>query len=76
MGISKESIGICLGNRFHAKLRIFGLEICKQSLQVKRCKAKIRADKANKIKTDINKSEHKLRQAGKYVFPQYFERRN
>jgi len=58
------------------KITHLRLEICKQSLRVKRCKAKIRADKANKTKTDINKSEHKLRQAGKYVFPKYFERQN
>ena len=46
MGASKESISnILIGNRFHVKLRILSPENCKQSLQVKRWKAEVTAEK-------------------------------
>jgi len=62
MEVSKESISkFFIGNRFHVKLRILSSEIRKQSLRVKSWKAKIRAEEVNKLKTKMNKSEHKLR---------------
>jgi len=46
MGVSKESISkFLIGNRFHVKLRILSPENCKQSLQVKRRKAEVTAEK-------------------------------
>ena len=46
MGVSKESISkFLVGNRFHVKLRILSPENCKQSLQVKRRKAEVTAEK-------------------------------
>ena len=46
MGVSKESISnFLIGNRFHVKLRILSPENCKQSLQVKRWKAEVTAEK-------------------------------
>jgi len=41
---------------------MLGPETYKQSLGVKCLKAKARAEKANKLKTKFDKSEHKLRQ--------------
>jgi len=62
MEVSKESIGKNLiENRFHVKLRICSPEICKQSLQVKSWKTKVKAEKANKLKAKMNKPENKLR---------------
>jgi len=46
---------VLIGNQFHVKLCIHSPENCKQSLQVKRYKAKARAEKANKLKTKRNK---------------------
>jgi len=44
--VSKESISkFLIGNRFHVKLRILSPENCKQSLQVKRWKAEVTAEK-------------------------------
>jgi len=62
MGVSKETISkLLIENRFHVKLRILSPEICKQSLRVKRRKAKVAAEKAHRLKTKMNKSKHKLR---------------
>jgi len=57
VSISKDS---CNRNRFHVTLHIPGPEICEQSLPVKRWKAEARAEKANKLKTKMNKSKRKL----------------
>jgi len=60
--MSKESISkFLIGSRFQVKLRILSPEICTQFLRVKGWKATDRAKKANKLKTKMNKSEHKLR---------------
>jgi len=47
-------------NRFHATLRILSPEIYKQCLRVKNCKARARAEKATKLKNEIqmHKSKH------------------
>jgi len=47
-------------NRFHVKLRIFSPEF-EAKLTDKSCKAKVRAKKANKLKTEVLKSEHNIR---------------
>jgi len=50
------------GNRFHVILRILSPENCYHSLLVKSWKAKVRAGKANKLKTKMNTQGHKPRQ--------------
>jgi len=62
--VGKELISknFLIGNRFHVTLRILNPKSCKQCLRLKSWKAKIRAEKANKLKTKMKKSEHKLQQ--------------
>jgi len=54
-GIDRQ---IDLRKRFHVILRILRPISCKQRLRVKIWKAEVRAEKANKLKTKMNKSEH------------------
>jgi len=71
--LNKQGIYICkflIGNQFHVTLRIVGPWICKQCLNANRWNVESRAEKANKLKSEVNISQHQLRQLKiwNYVF--------
>ena len=59
---SMQQQSISIRNRFHVTLRIVCPTIWKQCLRMKGWKDKIKVVKANKLKTAMNQSIHKLRQ--------------